>query len=422
MKKCGVYGGIDVGNGFVKAGLRGSLNPEKKNLTYTIEDKISVSSTVGIVTRPNALPKKDAEASDICTDDLYNSLDLSFTTPLVPDQYRRLFGSKGLSSDVSSVDTFDIVGNTSKAEQPLSAVIVLGMVAAKALKDYVEAEKKLPAEQLQVEAHVGLALPINEYLRHKDRYVTDLTSTDHLVTVHMFETPVSVKLSFGTVEVLPEGFAAQYAITHMGENLMDALLADVRSRGLALEGITSADVMAAQNIIGIDIGEGTVNFLVITGGNFNIEASRTLTKGYGTVLEGALKAMEDRGVHTSFTTRKHIAEFLLAGPSPLKRAFYAEVERFVEEEKEFFAREVTEFFGRVLASVGAVTEVAYVYGGGSGPMQEILYPLLQAKVTEINSEGAFPVFYLDAAYSRNLNRKGLSFAAAQAFTRGRKKG
>lgn len=418
MKEIGVYGGLDVGNGYLKAGLRGSLKPNVKNIQFTDEDKVSIPSGASVVTRPNALPKADDEAQGFTADmeEFYNSLDVSFTTKLIGDQYRRLFGTSALSADSSSVETFDIVGNTSKSEQSLSAAIILGIVSAKALRDWVQANGSLPDEQLHVQAHVGLALPINEYMRHRDRYVSDLKGTDHLVTFHNFETPVSFKVTFETVAVLPEGYAAQFAIGEMGKPLINALLKDVRSRGMALEGVEAEDVLAARDIIGIDIGEGTTNFLVISDGKFNAEASQTFPQGYGTVLESALKAMSDSPDFThSFLTRKHLADYLLREPSALKRQQYQRVQQFVESEKDFFAKQLTQYFGRVLSAVGSMTEVIYVYGGGSGPMQELLYPLLRARVAEFSSAGEIPVFYLDAAYSRNLNRVGLSVVAAQKF-------
>lgn len=194
---------------------------------------------------------------------------------------------------------------------------------------------------------------------------------------------------------------------------MDAMLSDVRRRGLALEGITSSDVLAAQHTIGIDVGEGTVNFPVFTAGQFNADASTTFKKGYGTVLTDALKAMRDRGFQSGFTSRKQLSEYLHAGPSPLKRNFYERVMGFVDEETMFFAKEVAEQFGRVLAVVGATTEVAYVYGGGAGAgaVKDYLYSALLAKAAEMNSEDSFPTLYLDSSYSRHLNREGLYIAA-----------
>lgn len=46
-------------------------------------------------------------------------------------------------------------------------------------------------------------------------------------------------------------------------------------------------------------------------------------------------------------------------------------------------------------------------------MKDALYPLLLSKVAEMNTEDAMPVLYLDASYSRSLNREGL-YSIAQA--------
>lgn len=399
-------GGIDVGNGYVKGLIRGS------GIANTAVQEIDLPSAVALITRSNSLPTPDSEALSAMDGSFYNELDVSFASPLVGDQYRRLFGTRALSAS-GAFDEFDVVGHRSKAQQELSKILVMGVFAANALGDYVRENGQLPPadETLSVQVRVALALPINEYMSHRTSYAAEFKEGTHTVTVHNFETAVTVKLKFVDVQVIPEGASAQYAITAKGAPLMDAMLSDVRRRGLALEGITSADVLAAQHTIGIDIGEGTVNFPVFTGGTFNADASTTYNKGYGSVLTAALKAMEDRGFSSGFSSRKQLAEYLQAGPSALKRNFYEKVARFVDEEMMFFSKDVAEQFGRVLAVVGAQTEVSYVYGGGSGPVKNHLYPALLAKATEMNSEDSFPTLYLDSSYSRHLNREGLYIAA-----------
>jgi plasmid segregation protein ParM len=402
-------GGIDVGNGYVKGLIRGAGASGTTKV-----DEIDLPSGVSTITRPNALPTPDDEAAAKLEGNFYNELDVSFVSPLVSNYHRRLFGLRALSAQ-GAFDEFDVVGRRSKAQQELSKVLVMGAFAAKALRDYVRQHGGLPPaiETISVEARVALALPINEYISHRTSYAAEFTSGTHTITVHNFETPVTVKLEFVDVQVIPEGASAQYAITAKGEPLMDAMLADVRRRGLSLVGITSADVLAAEHTVGIDVGEGTVNFPVFTAGEFNADASTTHNRGYGSVLNDALKAMEDQGFSHGFTSRKQLAEYLQAGASPLKRNFYDKVAQFVDEEMRFFAKEVTERFGRVLAVVGATTEVAYVFGGGAGPVKPHLYPALLAKATEMNSVDSFPTLYLDSSYSRNLNREGL-YIAAQA--------
>ncbi|WP_333811639.1 hypothetical protein [Timonella senegalensis] len=299
---------------------------------------------------------------------------------------------------------------------------MLGVFAAKALKDYVAEHGGLPQEDMHVTARAALALPITEFLRHRESYAAEFLHADkpHLVVIENFETKVIVRITFADVQVLAEGASAQYAIVAKGEPLMNAMLQDVRAHGMALEGITAKDVLGASNTIGIDIGEGTVNFPVFTNGRFNADASQTFGKGYGSVLTGAIKAMEDQGIESGFSSRKELAAFLQREPSALKRAFYARVKQFVDQEALFFADEVAEKLGSVLRAVGAVTEVAFVYGGGSGPIKEAVYPALLSKVNEMNTISAFPILYLGSTYSRHLNREGLFIAVKTVEKRARK--
>ncbi|PDQ34576.1 MAG: hypothetical protein B5766_10310 [Candidatus Lumbricidophila eiseniae] len=408
-------GALDIGNGYVKGVI--------ENVSGARE-VIDMPSSAAVLTRPNLLPVPDVEAPSVFQNrtlegadapDFYNILDASFNTPLVPDTYRRVFGTRSLTAD-GAFEEFDTVGRASKAKQPLSKVLVLGIFAAKALRDYVKQHGQLPSEEIQVTARAALALPISEFLRYRESYAAEFIQSrkPHLVLIQNFETNVVVRISFIDVQVLAEGASAQYAIIAKGEPLMNTMLADVRARSTvaktALEGITAHDVLAATNTIGLDVGTGTTQAVVFSNGKFNAEASQTFNKGYGTILLNTIKSMEDQGLETGFSTRLELAQFLQHAPSALKKAFYNRVKQFVEQETRFFVDEVIEKLGTVLRNVGAVTEVAYVYGGGSDPIKDVLYPALLAKVVEMNSTDAFPVLYLNAQYSRHLNREGLFIA------------
>ena len=411
--------GLDIGNGYVK----GLIEPRGGGDSVAGTDVIDMPSSVVQLKVPSQIPTPDDQAAEVLGDDIYNNIDMTTSSPMVGDQMRRLFGRRSLNS-AGSLDEFDLVGKHSKAQQKLSKVLVLGIIAAKAVKDYVAINGHLPQpgtsdpQMLTVSATVSLALPINEFMSHRDAYAAAFKGASgqrarlsHLVTIGNFETPVVVRIIFSEVVVIAEGASAQYAITNGGEPLMKGLLADVRARGMALEGIGPADVLAATNTIGVDVGEGTVNFPVFTGGKFNADSSRTLAKGYGSVLEDAIDTMDRSGFAHSFRSRKQLADYLQTKPSALKQNFYAKVSDFVAQQAHFFVAEIAQEFSAVLADVGAVTEVAYVYGGGSGPLRESLHVALMDKAVEMGSEDAFPVMYLDSKYSRNFNREGLMLAA-----------
>jgi len=417
--KVELNGGLDIGNGYIKALVESKSEGGKR-------DTVDMPSAVAILTRPNQIPTSDEDAVEVLTGegaDFFNQLDASFDSPLIPDSYRRVFGMRSLSAD-GAFEEFDTVGRASKAKQPLSKALVLGIFAAKALKDYVAREGELPDEEILVDASVALALPISEFMRHRESYAAEFINGGkaHIAVVKNFETSVVVKISFSKVEVLAEGASAHYAIAERGASIMDKVLSDLLEnapspeRREELAEITPEDVLAATNTIGIDVGEGTVNFPVFTNGKFNADASRTLDKGWGSVLLSAITAMEDQGIEAGFSSRKDIAEFLQRKPSALKKTFYNRVQQFVDQEAVFFAEEVAEKLGTILRNVGAMTEVGFVYGGGAGAMKDVLYPRLQEKISEMNSISAFPLLYLDGSYSRHLNRAGL-FLASQDKTK-----
>ncbi|WP_221584747.1 hypothetical protein [Microbacterium sp. G2-8] len=401
-------GGIDVGNGYVKGMIL--------NTDTDVRDRIDLPSAA--VATPRQSPKvpiEDADAAQVMVDaeqDFYNRLDASFSSPLVADSDRRIFGRAALSVRGSVFTEFEVHdGHASKADQELSKLLVLGVFAAKALRDHVRAEGSLPRQELRVKVRAGLALPIAEFVArrygHAGEFIGGKGSSVHLVTIKNFNTPVSVRLEFEDVQVVAEGASAQFAITEKGEPLADALLADLRSRELGiLPGVTGADLVAAQNTIGIDVGEGTVNFPVFTMGRFNAEAASTLELGYGTILENALDRQDEADLR--FTSRKQLADFLQTTPTVLQRGRHQRAQRLVEPDIKHLVEQIRRSFSETLSQSGESTEVVYVYGGGSGPIKDALYPVL------IEAAGDVPVLYLDARYSRHLNREGLFLAVRAA--------
>jgi plasmid segregation protein ParM len=396
MSKINITGGVDVGNGYVKAALRGASGKV---------DKFDIPSGVALVTGAVDLPTPDSAAVEIASGDIFNELDLTFASPLVGSTHRHLFGRRALKAQTPRFEEFDVVSGISKADQSLTKVLVMGLFAGKALRDYVTEHGALPTEQLDVEVRVALALPIDEYREHRFTFAESFKQNTHLVTVLNFETPVIVRLTFVDVQVAAEGASAQFAIRQLGVELANSMIEDVRKHGQALEGITGQDIFDATSTVGIDIGEGTVNFPVYSDAKFNGDASRTFDKGYGTVLNNSLVPL--KRANLAFNSRKALADYLLSTPSPLKRAEHAKVSAIVAEQAELFSEQVVEEFRKILAEVGRDTEVVYVFGGGSGSVQEFLHPKLLAVVPE-----GTPVLFLDVRYSRHLNREGLLIAAS----------
>lgn len=406
-----IIAGLDIGNGWTKGRY------ETPDGDFTGE--IDIPSGATTVTRPNDAPEPDDQAPVLTAEaGWFNQLDVSFPGDSVADGFRHLLGERGLVAD-GFFEEFDTTGKRSKVEQELSSVLVLGLLAGAGLRSHLQRAGSLPVDEpLYVRANIALALPIIEFAAHRKAYTALFAGKRHEVVVNNFSTPVRVVVDVVDVVVIAEGASAQYAITDKGLPLMEGMFHDLRSRGMgqALEGITPSDVLAAQNTIGIDIGEGTTNLPVFSQRAFNADASTTFTKGYGSVLTRSLKAMEEQGFNGGFRNRKQLASFLSSEISPMKRGMHARVREFVDTETAFFSSELAMQFGRVLQVVGVSTEVVYVFGGGSGQVKETLYPLLVDKVREVTGMDSIPVLYLASDYSRRLNREGLLLAARRRYT------
>ena len=397
--------GLDIGNGYVK----GSVQTDSMS-------SIDIPSGVAYVTSTHDIKVPENEADEVISD-IYNQMDLSFETPLIDDMTRRIFGRRGLQSGMS-VEEFDVYSHISKAKQPLSAILTLGCIAGKAVQDYWLKNRKLPDSILKVEvAEIALALPIGEYKKYRKAYADGYKSVTHFVEMHNFEKSVKIEISFSDVQVIAEGASAHYAITAKGEELMNAMLSDVRRMGVKLEGITAKDVLEAKNTVGVDIGEGTVNFPVFQNGKFNPDASITFDKGYGAVLNSALERLQDQGY--PFNSRKEMQDFLSETPSALNKRRYKMIEDVVIEEITAFVNEVAMQFSKIMNRVGSYTEVVYVYGGGATPVRNELYPALVEKASFGNGDVLYPILYLDSRYSRYLNREGL-FVMAEKLAKMKK--
>lgn len=390
-----ITSGLDVGNGYVKAAMRGASGKV---------DKFDIPSGVALVTGGVDIPTPDSAAAEITTGDFFNELDLTFSTDIVSSTHRHLFGKRALRATTPRFEEFDVVSGISKAQQELTRVLILGLIAGKAVRDHVATTGKLPTDQLDVEARVALALPIDEFREHRLGFAETFKRSAHLVTVRNFETPVVVKITFADVQVAAEGSSAFFAIRQLGVDLANSMIEDVRAHGQDLPGITGQDIFEATSTVGIDIGEGTVNFPVYSDKKFNVDASRTFDKGFGTVLLNSLTPLKKAGL--GFQSRKALAEYLVSTPSALKRAEHAKVSAIVAEQADLFSEQVVEEFRKILAEVGRDTEVVYVFGGGSGAVREQLHP----RLIEVVPEGT-PVLFLDVRYSRHLNREGLLIAA-----------
>lgn len=396
-----ITAGLDIGNGYVK-GVIGLPN-------YELE--IDIPSCAYPVLNPSTvMPVETQEGIANIMNNVFECMDMSFDSNMITDGKRRWLGKRAISANKTGLESFNITANISKAKQDLSPVLALACIAGAALKDYWNVNQALPTDILEVHASLAVALPIEEYRDYRTGYKQAFKSNFHLVTIHNFVEPVRIKIVIDAVAVGAEGASAQYAIAEYGEPLYNELLRNASAHGAQLDGLQARHLSKIVNIMGIDIGEGTVNFPVFTNGDFNPDASRSINSGFGTVLENAILPLRNAG-HQFKGGRKALADYLQAEPDQDDwfRSDYEDVFRIVTNESQILVNEIISQFTDI---IGSGVRVAYVYGGGATPMRDILYPrLLSASKRFAGTKKDFPILYLGSQYSQILNREGLYIMA-----------
>lgn len=391
--------GLDIGNG-----------DSKCKIEFNDSDPFAVSipSTVAYTTGANT-PKVPTKQY---LDKLPNHLDAQVTGPGVKsiDEGRMFFGKRAIESG-ESLTMFNITNHVPKSQDSLSTILIDGITASSGVKYYFETENKLP-DALNINAAIGIALPIEDYLDYRQTYKANLMSDMHTVIIRNFDKPIQVNISYKAVVIMAEGAAAQFAIQSLGPKFIQMALDEARKEGSQIDpGYTGELLAKATNSIGIDIGDGTVNFPVITNNQINIEASGSINKGYGTVLDGAV--LDLANTTANFTTRRDLIDFLRDPANqlmPAQKATYLTASRAVENHKHVFARDIRTRFTSIFQKVGQRSQVIWIYGGGATPMFDYLAPILQVE-TKVGDDQNIPILWMNSKYSRNLNRNGLFEAA-----------
>lgn len=390
-----IVAGLDLGNGYVKANINGLV-------------RVFPSIAVKQFNTAHHTPLGDDEVGTFMKD-IINQMDVSFSSPLVRSTERRLFGERALKSGLN-LEEFDVFARTGKSEVDLSGVLGLATVAADRLYDHYERNGALPASgKLKAKADLATALPIGEYKHHakqyRQKYLNDGNS--HIVTFHNFERPVHVEIVFEHVHVVNEGESAQYGLFFAKDAFLEMIRREAVKRfpNGELNEISGKDLVSAKNTLGIDIGEGTIDFAVFSNGKFNGDASSTMNQGYGSVLESTLTKLQDEGY--PYKSRKELSEFIHHEPSPFTKKKWTHVKNVNQSEENRFGDVVSGEVSKVFSRVGGFIEVIFVFGGGATPLEWSLFEKLQSRVSEFGDDNLLPIVYLDSNFSRFLNVQGL---------------
>lgn len=340
--------------------------------------------------------------------DMINHMDITVSSSAVKTQGRFLLGTAAVKSSLP-MRAFDVNDFTGKSDNDLSIILTLGMIAAQRVASAVENDEDL-SEQLNAEVAMTTALPVSEGKKNGivDSYINKYINSKHTVVFHNLKDPITVSLTFNKVYVALEGEVAQLYIQNSDIKLKGLIKKDFAKNypELATE-IEVTDLVKIKNLLGIDIGEGTTDLVVIKDGKANAVSSTSLPNGYGNALQDAIDVLQTQNMN--FEARSQLQDYLSQDVSPLAKRMQNKVRQTVFEQLAPFADKIVEAASKTMRKAGANVEVLYVYGGGSIPMleQTELRQKLAQKMKDFSGGIDVPVIWIDKSYAQILNEKGL---------------
>lgn len=340
--------------------------------------------------------------------DMINHMDVTVSSSAVKTQGRFLLGTAAVKSSLP-MRAFDVNDFTGKSDNDLSIILTLGMIASQRVASAVENGEDL-SEQLNAEVNMTTALPVSEGKKNGivDSYINKYVNSKHTVVFHNLKDPITVSLTFNKVYVALEGEVAQLYIQNSDIKLKGLIKKDFAKNypELATE-IEVTDLVKIKNLLGIDIGEGTTDLVVIKDGKANAVSSTSLPTGYGNALQDAIDVLQTQNMN--FEARSQLQDYLSQDVSPLAKRMQNKVRQTVFEQLAPFADKIVEAASKTMRKAGANVEVLYVYGGGSIPMleQTELRQKLAQKMKDFSGGIDVPVIWIDKSYAQILNEKGL---------------
>ena len=361
-----------------------------------INDKELKFPSVIAQLRPQDVPApaeiNSDEAMKNYIDNFLDNMDVTVASNAVKSSGRYLIGNAAVESGLS-LRQLDINDYTGKSETDLSVILTLSMIAGRRVQEAYKNGEDL-SKELEANVYMATALPVSEGKRDnaRDEYAQRYLTGKHVVTFHNFSDLITVNVNFKKVYVALEGETAQMIIASDMEGLSEGIKKDFDKNYPDLASDVSVDdIIGAQNAVGIDIGGGTTDVVAIINGKANAAASTSVPTGYGTVLQEAVRILQDRQMN--FEDRSQLQSFIEKEVSPLRRGQQKAAKDVVDEQVGPLTDSIVDAVSQTLR-MARETEVIFVYGGGSIPMKDNseLRLRLSQKVKSFTGGYDVPVF------------------------------
>lgn len=299
---------------------------------------------------------------------------------------------------------YDVTSTSYKANHELTTALLFGTL----LKEIHQSELPITPH---IQATLAVSIPIVEAktIGLTSQYET-LLNTSHVIRIYTADDIQDITVSFTPVKVLNEGQAGFLGLL----DTVDTEFQNTMNHVYQALGESEHPIASLEDFLIVDIGEGTTDLAVFRSKKFNPEYSHSVTKGYGTLLEDAIKNAAREGL--TVESRKELQRTLTTQNKRREERrklweSYAKVpqEAFVQTLldtilKAYGARD---YFDAIIFIGGGFTALTqYRLENGQLVSDSQLFDQLSQLLKE-NHKDADLVFGIPIPYARTINERGL---------------
>ncbi|WP_307993114.1 ParM/StbA family protein [uncultured Clostridium sp.] len=299
------------------------------------------------------------------------------------------------------VRSIEVGVDNNKIESPIVKVNTLGQIAGYAISEYVKTNEITNTAIIKAKVDMTTSLPVSYYSKkNATDFAEKFLNKIHMVTVHIGNKDVRVQIEFEYVKTIPEGVTASFYFKEAPEELFTEY-------NEGKEDKLDSDFFKTARVLHVAIGEGTTEYPLTTGIEFNPNFIDGSNNGIGHAIDKALDEFKEEVGLIKFTRQEYSA--ILKNKEHKYHDIALDiVEQYIEEQ----AEEILVKAKKVIEKANNEIDVVAVYGGGSILMRDSLEKKLQA----FCDRAKIKLFYVPEEYTVTLEAKGLyNFTCSDIF-------
>lgn len=302
-----------------------------------------------------------------------------------------------------------------KSTMDIPLYVTLAVIAAKKVKEVYQAGGDI-FKPISAKVKMATALPISEASSKEkvQEYIGRYMDYKHQVTFNNFADPIVVTLEFADVYVGQEGAIAHLTLVNAPQDLKDGIEEDLEEHYGEKYSQYVDRIIEAPNSLTIDIGQGTTDFSTGIKNRIVEVASKSISQGYGSVLEDARAELASQNLE--FRNTEELMSYLQDEPEPWLAEPWENAKKSVEHALEPLARRINQEVTNIASgeTVNGKLSVIFVYGGGAVPMDE--NSTLRQRLEETQEALHMgPIVFIPAEYAQRMNLMGLEIMAQFRF-------